>query len=88
MPQQNPGAGATCIDFNLQGTCDPILGFTQEYHIDFSKTSSLPREWILADSETVTFSDKGVKLSLAERNDAPTIWTDAYLFFGSVEVVL
>jgi beta-glucanase (GH16 family) len=49
----------------------------------------LPAEWILANHESVSFSaDLGAHFSLAERNDAPTIWTDACLFYGSVEVVL
>ena len=69
--------------------CRPCPGFnTNDYSVDFTKISSLPDQWILADAATVKFGANGAEFTFAKRDDAPYIWTSPYIFFGKVDVVM
>ncbi|KAL9094482.1 MAG: hypothetical protein Q9165_003332 [Trypethelium subeluteriae] len=71
------------------GACAPNPGLnTSHYYVDFTQQSSLPAEWILANYETVTFGSHGAEFTFNKRYDAPNIWTDFYIFFGHVDVVM
>lgn len=72
----------------LKGSCPPIPGFVDEYSVDFTKINSLPSEWILANYENVSFSSNGIEFTLVKQGDSPYIWTNQYLQYGYVEVVL
>ncbi|KAI1340942.1 hypothetical protein F5Y15DRAFT_36666 [Xylariaceae sp. FL0016] len=71
-----------------QGSCEPIPGFTEDYSIDFTTTSTLPSEWIQADYEPISFGPKGVEFTLTDPTIAHYIWTKEYLHYGHVEVVM
>lgn len=72
----------------IPAICPPVLGFQSDYFIDFTSTSSIPADWIIADYENVTLGPNGAAFTFAKRYDAPYMWTAKYLFFGHVEVVM
>ncbi|KAF2237186.1 glycoside hydrolase family 16 protein [Viridothelium virens] len=82
--------GQTCNPIKSSvGACTPNPGLnTSHYYVDFTQQSSLPAEWILANYETVTFGSHGAEFTFNKRYDAPNIWTDFYIFFGHVDVVM
>ncbi|KAJ9624958.1 hypothetical protein H2203_004909 [Taxawa tesnikishii (nom. ined.)] len=74
---------------NATGACTPNRGLTDTtYFIDFTKITGWPDHWILANYENVTFGPKGAEFSFAKRYDAPQIWTDFYMLFGKIDVVM
>lgn len=50
--------------------------------------TQLPQDWIQATYENVTYGSNGVEFTFTQRYDAPFIWTNFYVFFGTVEVVM
>ena len=56
--------------------------------MDFTQQSSLPDRWVLPDYARVDFGPNGAEFSFNQRYDAPLIWTDFYILFGRVEVVM
>lgn len=70
-------------------TCPADIGLASgSYYIDFTQQSTLPANWTLANDETVTYGPNGAEFTFAKRYDAPYIWTDFYILFGTVEVVM
>ncbi|KAI9705265.1 MAG: hypothetical protein M1820_005263 [Bogoriella megaspora] len=71
------------------GACKPNTGLnTANYHIDFTQQKSLPDQWTLANYENVSFGPHGAEFTFNKRYDAPNIWTDFFIFFGKVDVVM
>jgi hypothetical protein len=72
-----------------KGKCDAVEGFTGDYTVDFTKLTSLPaNEWTPADGTKVEFNkDTGCKLPVTKYTDAPNIFSNKFLHYGSVEVV-
>lgn len=58
------------------------------YSIDFTSTSNLPSEWVVADDEKVNLGKDGAEFTFAKRYDAPTMSTNFSFFFGRVEYVV
>lgn len=82
-------AAATTTCDPLNSKCNPNIGLhTPTFTIDFTKQSSLPANWTLAAYEKVSFGPLGAEFTYAKRYDAPQIWTDFYILFGKVEVVM
>ncbi|KIV89100.1 hypothetical protein PV10_08704 [Exophiala mesophila] len=74
----------------LREACPPVPGLAStSYSIDFTKQSSTPAEWTLADHATVDYAaNDGATFTFRKRYDAPYIWTNFYFLYGKVEVVL
>ncbi|KAK8026669.1 extracellular cell wall glucanase Crf1/allergen Asp F9 [Apiospora marii] len=73
----------------LTDKCPPKKGWpASNYYIDFTKTTSLPSNWIMADYEVVNFNSKGAEFSFIHKGDAPNLWTDFYMLGGRYDVVM
>ena len=73
----------------LTATCPAIPGLaTSEYYVDFTQQPDLPPNWIQANYETVDFGPNGAEFTFAKRYDAPYIWTNFYMLFGHIDVVM
>lgn len=73
---------------NATGACTPNRGLaTSTYAIDFTKQSSVPDEWTISNYATVNFGSLGAEFTFNKRYDAPQMWTDFSILFGSVSVV-
>lgn len=69
-------------------SCPPIPGFTKDYSVDFTQISSLPSDWVLASGSTVSLGPKGAEFAWRQKGDAPYIWTNQYMWYGTAEVVM
>ncbi|KAK8139266.1 copper resistance protein [Apiospora sp. TS-2023a] len=73
----------------LTDKCPPKKGWPgSNYYIDFTKATSLPPHWIIADYEVVNFNSKGAEFSFVHKGDAPNLWTDFYMLGGRYDVVM
>ncbi|ERF73146.1 hypothetical protein EPUS_02987 [Endocarpon pusillum Z07020] len=82
-----PQASAQCNP--LTSTCPPNPGLTKrDFYVDFTKVSSLPEGWTLANYATVKYGANGAEFTFNKRFEAPYIWTSFYILFGRVEVVM
>src|SRR5947199_3010809 len=69
--------------------CPPNPGLaTSSYHVDFTKHRKIPGDWTLTEYEHVKYGTLGAEFKFAKRFDAPSISSDFYILFGSVEVVM
>lgn len=56
------------------------------FHTDFTQGASANTSWSAAAYTTITYGSDGAEFTIANANQAPTIQTDFYIFFGRVEV--
>lgn len=85
-----------CLGKRVAGQCNPLLGscapiaglLTGSYFVDFTQQTATPADWIQANYETVNYGGNRAKFSLAPKDDAPYIWTNAYFLFGTVDIVM
>ena len=78
----------TSTDCNpLDKSCpaDPGLD-ASSYSIDFTKGQPDNSSWSVAQGTTITYGSKGAEFTISKAGQAPTIQTDFYFFFGTVEV--
>lgn len=59
-----------------------------DYFIDFTKTTSQPTEWQLANYANVKYAANGAEFTYAKRYDAPQMQTTWKMFFGRVDIVM
>jgi len=82
----------TYTDCNpMNGTCPADTGLDQwTLTTDFTKgESAFKKSWTAAIGTTVSYDDtKGIMFNISDETQAPTISSDFYIFFGSVEVVM
>jgi hypothetical protein len=66
------GLGPQLVSSQINSPCNPRVSSncpimkglpSDHYYIDFTKETSLPANWILADYEYVNFSSKGAQVS-------------------------
>ncbi|USW48037.1 Putative glycoside hydrolase family 16, concanavalin A-like lectin/glucanase domain superfamily [Septoria linicola] len=78
----------TFTDCNpTEKSCPAEVGLpSSSYTTDFTKGAS--DSWSSAVGTTLTYGDDGAVFSIAERNQAPTIATDFFIFFGRVDVTM
>ncbi|KAK8048329.1 hypothetical protein PG994_010059 [Apiospora phragmitis] len=73
----------------LRDGCVPNKAWlSSNYYIDFTKETSLPANWIMANYEVVNFNSKGAEFAFNHKGDAPNLWTDFYLLGGRYDVVM
>ncbi|KAK8115194.1 hypothetical protein PG999_007263 [Apiospora kogelbergensis] len=91
------GIAARLAHGQLYSDCNPMLtdgcpakkGWpSSNYYIDFTKETSLPANWIMANYEIVNFNAKGAEFSFVNKGDAPNLWTDFYMLGGRYDVVM
>ncbi|KAI4865281.1 glycoside hydrolase family 16 protein [Hypoxylon rubiginosum] len=71
----------------LNADCEPKKALSQEnYFIDFTKQSSAPPDWTIANYEDVNFTPEGAELTYGKKGDAPNMWTDFYMLGGRYDV--
>ena len=88
--------GLLCLGRLVAGQCNPLLGScaaipalnVTTYTVDFTQQSATPSDWIQANYETVNYGTNGAEFSLAQKGDAPYIWTSDYFLFGRVDIVM
>ncbi|KAK5465441.1 hypothetical protein LTS15_002004 [Exophiala xenobiotica] len=81
-------ASAQCNPL-INASCPAIPGLpTSTYSIDFTQQTALPSDWIQAEGAPVTFGTSGANFTIAQRYDAPYIWTRFYMLFGRIETVV
>ncbi|KAF7541175.1 hypothetical protein G7054_g860 [Neopestalotiopsis clavispora] len=74
-------------------SCPPNPGLNQyEYFIDFTNPpADLYEDWSTSNYATITYNTKaknGAEFTFAKRYDAPQLFTNFYIFFGRVDVVM
>ncbi|ETS73192.1 hypothetical protein PFICI_15137 [Pestalotiopsis fici W106-1] len=74
-------------------SCYPNPGLNQyEYFIDFTNPpADLNEDWSTSNYATITYNTKaknGAEFTFAKRYDAPQLFTNFYIFFGRVDVVM
>ncbi|KAI1384727.1 concanavalin A-like lectin/glucanase domain-containing protein [Hypoxylon trugodes] len=71
----------------LHTDCQPKKAWPQDnYYIDFTKQTSLPPDWAVANHEAISFTSDGAEFSYAKQGDAPNMWTDFYVLGGRYDV--
>jgi beta-glucanase (GH16 family) len=78
---------------NATGSCTPNIGLdTYMYSIDFTNPpSDMSDYWSGAVDETVTYNTlahNGAEFTFAKRYDSPQLYTNFYILFGHVDVVM
>lgn len=58
------------------------------YSADFTSGSGANASWSAAAYTDITYGSDGAVFSIANKNQAPTIQTDFYVFFGKIDVVM
>lgn len=58
------------------------------YSVDFTNVTSLPKEWTIANHETIKYGPAGAEFAFTKRNDAPTIFSNFFFLFGRIEYVV
>ncbi|KAI0128781.1 concanavalin A-like lectin/glucanase domain-containing protein [Xylariales sp. AK1849] len=89
------GLAAQIAHGQLTSDCNPHItencphkkGWPGENHyVDFTKATSLPANWIMADGKAVTFNSKGAEFGFQHKGDSPMLWTDFYILAGRYDV--
>ncbi|KAI0117591.1 glycoside hydrolase family 16 protein [Hypoxylon sp. NC0597] len=71
----------------LQASCQPKKALPNgNYYIDFTKQTSPPQDWIIANDEAVNFTSNGAELVYAKQGDAPSMWTNFYMLGGRYDI--
>ncbi|KAH8200584.1 hypothetical protein TruAng_005236 [Truncatella angustata] len=74
-------------------SCPPNPGLNQyDYFIDFTNPPpDLAEDWSTSNYATITYNTRaknGAEFTFAKRMDAPQLFTNFYIFFGRVDVVM
>lgn len=56
--------------------------------MDFTKQKGLPSDWTVSDYANFRFGAHGAEFTFSKRKDSAQIWTNFYIFFGKIDVVL
>lgn len=72
----------------LPATCPSDPSLPASTFVDFTKVSGPPDGWTLSGAGSASYNGNGAGLILAKRGDNPTLETNGYFLFGSLEVVL
>ncbi|CAK4032383.1 glycoside hydrolase family 16 [Lecanosticta acicola] len=80
----------TSTDCNpTEKTCSADSGLSSSsYSADFTQGSSANASWSAAAYTDITYGSDGAVFSIANKNQAPTIQTDFYIFFGRIDIVM
>ncbi|KAI0840508.1 concanavalin A-like lectin/glucanase domain-containing protein [Hypoxylon sp. FL0890] len=71
----------------LQANCQPKKAWpNKNYYIDFTKQTSPPQDWTIANNEAVNFTSNGAEFAYAKQGDAPNMWTDFYMLGGRYDI--
>ncbi|KAI6082899.1 concanavalin A-like lectin/glucanase domain-containing protein [Hypoxylon rubiginosum] len=71
----------------LKAVCEPKKAlFEENYYIDFTKQSSPPSGWTIANNEVINFTPNGAEFTYGKKGDAPNMWTDFYMLGGRYDV--
>ncbi|OTA98034.1 glycoside hydrolase family 16 protein [Hypoxylon sp. CI-4A] len=71
----------------LKTNCQPKKALSKDsYYIDFTKETSLPEDWTIADHAVVNFTSNGAEFSYTKNGDAPNMWSDFYVLGGRYDV--
>ncbi|KAK3209143.1 hypothetical protein GRF29_69g924474 [Pseudopithomyces chartarum] len=68
--------------------CTPNIGGPEQYFVDFTKQKGLPSDWTVSDYANFRFGAHGAEFTFSKRKDSAQIWTNFYIFFGKIDVVL
>jgi Glycosyl hydrolases family 16 len=77
----------TCNPLTATCPADPGLN-SGTFNTDFTTVKAIPAGWTLANQGSVTYDANGANFILAKQGDSPTMTSDGYIFFGSVEWVM
>ena len=70
-------------------TCPSDDGLdSSSFSSDFTKGSSAFSSWSAASGTTINYGSKGAEFTITKEGEAPTVQTDFYFFFGTVEVIM
>ena len=68
-------------------TCPADTGLAAaSFSSDFTQGSSAFSNWTVASGTKITYGTKGAEFTISKEGEAPTVQTDFYIFFGTVEV--
>jgi len=70
----------------LNETCPPDKALGKTITVDFTQGAS--DQFSLADGTTLTYGSNGAEFTMVKEDDAPTITSVWYIFFGRVDVTL
>lgn len=59
-----------------------------DYFVDFTKTTSQPTDWQLANYANVKYATNGAEFTFAKRYDAPQMQSTWKMFFGRIDIVM
>lgn len=71
----------------MNTTCPADKGLNSATHFaDFTAGNSLPDGWSAMTGTTLQYGKQGAEFSISKAGQAPTITTDFYFFYGTVEI--